>query len=301
MIIMAKDHLDKLNGNIGDAEIAAIYNFVKPAYDAFMQAFNNVQLNSSAYRSKTMQMEQLLTELSGKKIKQWDITIQGQYLDDTIEYMDILPNNRTPFQKGAYDERVNAVSILAQKLSTYPSLAALQTDVQNFFNLLTTVRTTQQGYEYQDSQLRKAVETSRQNLAMTMHKSFAYLLYKYVADVQQVETYFELQYIRASTNVTQTVTYQSFTIPANGKVVAFANKAIAGKFLSIKNNSLDTLIFFVSNDITAVSSTSEIALQSGENEDSLPVELLAEDSNAMGNLMIVNRTGADLVCEVALS
>ncbi|MGL4364161.1 MAG: hypothetical protein ACRCSB_03030 [Bacteroidales bacterium] len=300
MIIMGKDHLDKLNGNIGDPEVANIYSFVKPAYDTFMQAFNNVQLNNSAYRSKTMQMEQLLTELSGKKIKQWDIGIQGQYLDDTVEYMDILPNNRTPFQKGAYDERVNTVSILAQKLLAYPSLATVQADVQVFFDMLTTVRTKQQGHEYQDAQLRKLVEMSRQSLAIAMHKSFAYLLFKYVEDVRMVESYFELQYLRVSANATQAITYQSFTVPANGKVVAFANKAVTGKFLFIKNNGLDILSFFVSNDITAVSSLSELSLQSGEKEDNLPIELLAEDISTMGNLILVNRTGVDLVCEAAL-
>lgn len=301
MILMAKDHLDKLNGNAGDPDIAMIISFVKPKYDSFMQAFNNVQLNNSTYRSKTMQMEQLLIELSSKKARQWDIAIQGQYLDDTAEYLDILPNNRSPFQKGAYDERVNAVNILAQKLANYPNLSALQLDVQNFFQLLTNTRTTQQGFEYQDAQLRMQVEISRKELATVLHKSFAYLIYKYVEDVQQVENYFELQYLRASTANNGSITYQTFTIPANGKVIAFANKAISGKFVSIKNSGLDTLTFFVTNDITAVSSAAEMSLQSGETEDNLPAELLAEDNNAMGNLLIVNRTGNDLTCEVALS
>lgn len=301
MIIMAKDHLDKLNGNAGDPEIAMIVGFVKPEYDAFMQAFNNVQLNSSSYQSKTMQMEQLLTELSGKKIKQWDIAIQNQYLDDTPEYRDILPNYRSPFQKGAYDERVNAVTILAQKLNNYPSLATVQNDVQTFFNLLTATRTSQQGLEYQDAQLRKQVEISRQSLATAMHKSFAYLLYKYIDDVQQVETYFELQYIRTTAVVNNAPSYQTFTVPANGKLVVFNNKVLNGTFLSLKNNSLDALSFFVSNNATAVSATTEITLQSGEAEDNMPAELLAEDINAMGNLIIVNRTANDLTCQVALS
>jgi hypothetical protein len=243
MLIMAKDHLDKLFGNVSDPDIAMIYAFVKPEYDAFMQAFNNVQMNTSAYKSRTMQMENLLLELSGKKAKQWDIGVQGQYLDDTAEYMDILPNRRGAFQKGSYDERVNALDIFAQKLANYPILATVQADVQTFFAQISTARTTQQGLEYQDTQLRKTVENTRIKLATAMHKSFAFLLYKYIDDVSQVESYFELQYIRTTPSTSQSVTYQSFTVPANGKIVAYPNKAITGKFLSIRNNSLDALSF----------------------------------------------------------
>lgn len=300
MLIMAKDHLDKLFRNISDADIAIIYVFVKLAYDNFMQAFNNVQLNASSYRSKTMLMENLLTELSSKKIRQWDIQIQGQYLDDTPEYADILPNNRGPFQKGAYDEKINAVSILAQKLVSYPTLSAVQTDVQNFFVALSNARTTQQGFEYEDTQLRKELETMRVVLATAMHKSFAFLLYKYIDNVQQVESFFELQYIRATPSSSTSLVYQSFTVPANGKIVVYAGKAVAGKFLSMKNNSNDALTFFVSNDANASGSTAAMNLLAGEKEEDVPVEALAEDPNLMGNLLIVNKTGFDAVCEVAL-
>ncbi len=301
MLIMSKDHLDKLGGNISDPDIAMIHAFVKTAYDNFIQAFNDVQLNASTYRSKTMLMENLLVELSSKKIKQWDIQIQGQYLDDTPEYADILPNNRSAYQRGAYDERINAVNILAQKLLNYPTLANVQTDVQNFFTQMANARTIQQGFEYQDTQLRKEVENMRVLLATAMHKSFAYLLYKYVDDVQQVESFFELQYIRTTPNVNTSLMYQAFTVPANGKIVVYAGKVVSGKFVSMKNNSQDALTFFVSNDANASSSTAAITLLSGEKEEEMPSEVLAEDPNLMGNLLIVNNTGVDALCEVALS
>lgn len=301
MLIMSKDHLDKLGGNISDPDIAMIHTFVKTAYDNFMQAFNNVQLNSSSYRSKTMLMENFLSELSSKKIKQWDIQIQGYYLDDTPEYADILPNNRGAYQKGAYDERINAVNILAQKLLNYPVLANVQADVQNFFTQMINARTVQQGFEYQDSQLRKEVETMRVSLATAMQKSFAYLLYKYVDNVQQVESFFELQYIRTSTNTNVSLAYQTFTVPANGKLVVYTGKAVSGKFVSMKNNSQDALTFFVTNNVNAISSTVAITLLSGEKEEEMPAEALAEDPALMGNVIIVNNTGADASCEVALS
>ncbi len=301
MLIMSKDHLDKLNGNTADADVAMIYVFVKTAYDAFMQAFNNVQLNASLYRSKTMLMENLLAELSSKKIRQWDILIQGQYLDDTAEYADILPNNRSSYQRGAYDERINAVSILAQKLINYPVLTNVQTDVQAFFVQMSNARTTQQGLEYQDTQLRKEVETSRVTLATSMHKSFAFLLYKYIDNVQQVESFFELQYIRTTPSSGTNVVYQSFTVPANGRVVAYSNRVTAGKFLSFKNNSGDALSFFVTNNVSALNSTATMILLSGDKEEDVAVELLAEDAASLGNLIIVNNTGVDAICEVALS
>lgn len=301
MLIMAKDHLDKLFRNISDADIAIIYAFVKLAYDNFIQAFNNVQLNASSYRSKTMIVENLLLELSSKKIKQWDIAIQGQYLDDTVEYADILPNFRSPYQRGAYDERVNAVNILSQKLANYPTLSNVQIDVQAFFMALSDARTMQQGFEYEDSQLRKEVETMRIALATAMHKSFAYLLYKYIDDVQQVESFFELQYIRATPSSSASLVYQTFTVPANGKVIAYAGKAVSGKFVSMKNNSNDALSFFVSNDTSLTSSTVAMTLLAGEKEEEVPVEALAEDPTLMGNVLIVNNTGVDAICEVALS
>jgi translation initiation factor 6 (eIF-6) len=57
----------------------------------------------------------------------------------------------------------------------------------------------------------------------------------------------------------------------------------------------------VSNDISLVSSTAAMKLLSGESEQDIAVELLAEDPTSLGNLIIVNNTASDLVCEVALS
>lgn len=301
MQLLAKDHCDKLNSNVNDPDIATLYSIVNTAYQAFMQAFNDVQLNYATYRSKTMITENLLSELSSKKARQWDIMVQSVYLDNTPEYIDIMPNGRGAFQKGTYEERINAISIFFQKLAAYPNLALLQNDVDSFFQLISAARTSQQGLEYIDSQLRKNVETKRQELAIAMHKSFAFLLFKYGDTPDKVESYFELQYLKANNNTnSQSVSLQAISINANSRKVVLNNQVTTGTFITIKNKSNVPISLFVSSDVNVTSSTAAIILQGGEEEYSIPAEALAEDSNAMGNLILINQNIVDANVEIGI-
>ena len=54
------------------------------------------------YKGRTELWDAKVADLSSLRIKQWDIAIQGVFLEGTGDYTILLPNGRGPFQKGAY-------------------------------------------------------------------------------------------------------------------------------------------------------------------------------------------------------
>src|SRR6266446_4547945 len=99
---IATDHLARLNGHAGtddapDSDIAVCRDRVDAALSAFSQAWSTWQNIDASYGGKTDVLQALIAELSSKRIRQWDVAIQGAFLDDTPEYAELLRGGRGPF------------------------------------------------------------------------------------------------------------------------------------------------------------------------------------------------------------
>ena len=250
MFMLAKDHLDKLAKNLSDPDIANLHAMVNADYNAFLAAMNDVQANFFTYQMYTKMVQDMLAELSSLKIRQWDIAIQGTYLDNTPQYLDLMANGRASFQKGSYDERINAILVLANKLGKYPALATLQTSVQAYYDQVIATRSAQQGVEYDDTNLRKLLEKQRLILATTLHKVFGFLLYKHADDTSLIESYYELRYLRESIK-SQAISLTKHTVSANSRVTLYNGQLTADAYLTLKNTGAVALQVFTSNDPNA--------------------------------------------------
>ena len=140
----------------------------------------------------------LLAELAGSRIKQWDITVQNTFLAGTPEYIQIFPNGRGPFQSGQQDLRILAVQTLAQRLAPFAALSALKTTVEAFHASLEAARNTQQGTEGEIGSASDAAEDARVALAIGLYADLGRLMEKHAADPDELGGYFEVALLRAS-------------------------------------------------------------------------------------------------------
>jgi hypothetical protein len=250
MLRLATDHFDKLRDAAAtDVFVKQLYLEAVTAYDEFVQTYQDVITYKAAYQMHTRKLEEQMELLSNDKIKRWDIQIQSIYLDTEFEYLALLPNNRTPFQKGAYEVRINECFSLAAKLLNFPNLAHTQAAVLAFAQNIKNVRSEQQAAERKAADLSSLLEKNRLALAQAMQKAFSGLMYHFAGEVEKVENFYELQYLRAANSTPKAdeedelkpVDVAQDSIPESAKVGLFADKLKPDTEIFIENNSNVTL------------------------------------------------------------
>lgn len=288
MLIMATDHHDKLLvESANDPQIASLYQLFQPAYQAFKQAYNETFQKDAFYQGNTQIVESLFAELSSSKIRQWDIWIQNVYLDNTPQYLMLLPSGRNPFQKGSYETRINAVLMLETNLGSFANLANVLADVKAYRLQLEQARTTQQGMEKSSANAVKAVEDRRLELAQVMQGVFGGLILRYYTNLAQVETFYELKYLRSSAgNDNNTApALQPHTIGANSRATLFG-QLTASDSITLKNTGSVPITCFTSNDVNASAPIDTLVLQAGEEQTAFADEL--SNGNGFSWLILMN-------------
>ena len=202
MNLLATDHHDKLKSNVSNPIIADLYQKFFPVYSEYKTLYIQMAANAGRYQSHTKQVGDLLQDLSGQKIKRWDIKIQNEYLDDTREYSQLLPNGRAPFQRGAYENRIKELWALADKLHDFVNLHPIELEVRQFATDLENARTMQQGFERASTDYSRTLEAKRVELAKMMHLVFASLMVTHIDNLSYVETYYDLQYLHSTSSST---------------------------------------------------------------------------------------------------
>ena len=201
MLKIGADHTARLAARVGspaDADIQTCLDRVQPLFDAFQLAMVTFDVVSGTRKGQTDVLEDLLDELSGERVKRWDVTVQNVYLQGTPQYTQIFPNGRRPFQNGGRDQRILAVQTLAQRLAAFPDFASLQSTVEAFHASLESARNTQQGSEAEISAASDAAESARVALAVAMFANVGRLMEKHAADPDRLGDYFEVALLRTS-------------------------------------------------------------------------------------------------------
>jgi hypothetical protein len=301
MLIMSTDHHDKLlMESANDPQIMNLYQLFLPAFQAFKAAYNDTFQKDAFYQGNTQIVETLFAELSSQKIRQWDIWIQNVYLDNTPQYLMLLPNGRKPFQSGGYEARINAIVNLEANLISLGGIPNVLADVSTFRQQIEQARTTQQGVEKITANAVKAVENARMELAQVMQGVFGGLILHYYKDVAQVETFYELKYLRSSSGNSSNggnPVLQSHTIGANSRATLFG-QLVASDSIRIDNTGTTTIICFTSNDVNANAPIDALVLQAGDSQTFFADEL--SNGNGFSWLILTNPdTAMSATCELA--
>ena len=291
----SRDHCDKLFNQSSDPDIAPLHIRIKPLFDAFEARYIAVDTNTGAYRTRTATIENLINELN-TKARRWDIGVQNIYDETSPEYQGIFTDRRSPFNSGAYDDRIRAVETLVQRMAAYPLLASISADVQAFYTQINTARTAQQGFENNDQLFRRLLSADSQRLAAEMHYVFGALIMKHYLQPDLIETYYELKYLRIGTQNTNIV-MQSYTVSSNARVTLFAGQLAADSYLKVKNTGAVPLQVFTSSDPNAALPTNATVLAAGDTIDGQYADTLT-DGNGFNWLVVVNDNGIDGKVEV---
>jgi hypothetical protein len=197
MMILSPDHRARLISHSADPEIAAMLAIFAPIDDAFANAYTAWFNAGAFYKGATISFENLLTVLSKTKLDLWIPQVQVVFPDGSAEFATLFPKGRTLFTNGSYDIRINAVKSLGTALVTYPALAALKTDVDNFYSDLFDTRTAQQTKEEDVRGKSELLETARVNTAVAMYRILGKLIAKYAETPEMIAKFFDLSLIQS--------------------------------------------------------------------------------------------------------
>jgi hypothetical protein len=198
-----------------DADIMALWVLMHPVFALFAQLYASWLAALGVHKGETLRLTNAMKDLSSHKIKQWDAAIRGVFLEDTEDYMILLPNKRKPFQSGTYEQRVAAVEGLGVRLASYPALATLKTDVDAFAVFLRNIRLVQQQKEQWVESASSALETQRVHLAVVMYRVLGFLMYKFSTDSVKVADFIDFSLLKRGSPREHIPTIFEHILPAN--------------------------------------------------------------------------------------
>lgn len=194
-------HLGALQSQAGEKFFDDLIEAFEPLHEALITSYDNWKSTSGTQQGKTLNINQLLSLLSGSKIRSWDISIQNVYAIDTPEYKSLLPNRRTPFQTGTQTDRLSAIDALSQAIGADAALATVKTDVDAFYTLLSTALNQQKGSIASTKSKSDTLEAARVAMCIAQYSDLGALMQKYATTPENISQYFDLIAIRSGSQV----------------------------------------------------------------------------------------------------
>lgn len=282
MMIISPDFRARLISHSADPEIAAFLAIFAPIDDAFANAYTAWFNAGAFYKGATISFENLLSVLSKTKLDLWIPQVQVVFPEGSAEYATLFPKGRTLFTNGSYDIRINAVKSLGTALASYPALAAVKTDVDNFHSDLVDTRTAQQTKEEDVRGKSELLETARVNTAVAMYRILGKLMAKFAETPEAIAKFFDLALIQSPPKDKNT-----FSVIVAAKDTA---NVVPGGFTDTTQFTLYTGntrgLFFTTNSATGVVS------EGIKMEPNTSKTVLATDLGAPGNTFL-NVTNLD--------
>jgi hypothetical protein len=252
-------HDSALLAGSADAYIAALYAVYHPIHVALMDAYNAWVAQGGLQQGKTLNLNQLMKQLSNTKINAWDAAIQVVYPVDTPTYMGLLPNGHGPFQKGTQTQRMAAVSALIDAIGTDASLAPIKAAIVAFNTLLTNANTGQKGSISITRTLSDAMDAARITMCTTQYADLGSMMNHWPDATDNIEQYYDLEAIRKGAQVFFTNTVKALKI----KFIAKRTFVDTSK-IKITNTGLVPLKFYLSENKTNPAPDSAIKVLPGE-------------------------------------
>jgi hypothetical protein len=198
MHIICDDHDSKLMAAAPLApELNAIYVEFHPYRVKYDKLYSDWMGSGGTYEGSTQLVYDMLSQLSGPVIDDWDVAIMFVHKSRTPEYKRLMPNGRAPFQKGGVDQRIAEVETLLSQIGSSPALAVVKGQITTFYTKLKTARDTQQGNEGARIGKSDALEAQRILTAQAMYRALGRLITYHWQSESEVEGYYDLENIRS--------------------------------------------------------------------------------------------------------
>ncbi len=194
--IFAKDHVSSLANIKTDADIIMLFNRTITVYDNFQIKYTAWKKAVSFYKGATAVVDTMLMNYRTSSVARWDIKIQSEYMAGTAEYLTLIPNGRTGMYEGGKDSQIQAIRTLAESLKEYPTLTALQIEVNDFYIGIEKARDTQQQREQTVQDTAEELRKAQTAICVMMYRNLGILMDKYAEDPHVIINFYQLDLIR---------------------------------------------------------------------------------------------------------
>jgi len=192
---IATDTHAKLKAEESDPQIADTLVVFEPVFLAYRSINQQYNFRVGDYRGATLGFENIIDSVP-EVIRAWESGVRAVYIEDTPEERAIFPNKRGPFEKGTYEDRLDAIGALATKTSGIPALAGVGAQVTSFYNMALASRLAQQTDEGSVGQISDLRENQRILLSKEMMGVLGKLMFIHRFNLVEVERYFDLSLLR---------------------------------------------------------------------------------------------------------
>lgn len=228
-----RDFHSKLHARVAtDPDIAQIFADFDGVYQQYESIYAQRDAIAGTYRGRTLNFEQLLSELP-KLLRKWEGQVFYYFPQDSPEDAELFPQRRTPFLSGSYDDRISAINTLLINLGNYPQLAGLQAGVQSYYNTLIAARDVQQQKEGLNDHLSSLLEAQRVLTSQEMLGAYGRLIYKFRQNPELILDFIEIELIRSQVGTGTLAVFK-------GKVTDINNVPIANAKVSLPEIALET-------------------------------------------------------------
>ncbi len=284
------DHYAKLTGL--DADVTLMRTRTLPVRDGLRNSISDYISASAARQGATQAFTNSVSDLSANKIRKWDVAIQNIYVEGSPEYIALLPDHRTPFQSGTYEERLSEVHGLGNRLTGIVPLAATKIEVDAFYTAMSGLRDTQTAKEGALSAAEDVMENARSAAAWMCYRNLGLMMNKWWDQLITVDNYFEFHLIQNVASATEPG--ESFidvvlaNLTANVAERPFDNISI----ITLKNTGTVSLRFFLSDTANGTAGATFIDVAAG-------AETTIDNISLLGNtaFTFLNVTNADLTTD----
>lgn len=193
--LFSQRHYNKLYALSDDPYVADVFSTFQPVFDSFHNAFTQWNVLLGLHKGAVQDLNETLLTIN-PKLKQWEGKIFSHYSEGTEQAEAIFPRKRTPFYKGNYIVRTQAVAVLALALQNYPALAAVRVDVESFYALLDgklQKRLEMRGAVKQQS---TTLEQQRKIICTEMNGNLGLLMYHYRERPRMLKVLFDMGVIK---------------------------------------------------------------------------------------------------------
>ncbi|MBI9038796.1 MAG: hypothetical protein JEY97_11735 [Bacteroidales bacterium] len=196
MLGLITDHESRLRAKISDESIQPIIERTSNIKNELSTKFNTWKSAKGIWEGETLRFENLLNELSTKKIPRWEAMVRIEYPERSADFRIIFPDGRQTFREGNYESRIAKVGALSKTLLNYELLVNVQSEVDSFHKKLISTRDLQQQKEQLTASTSGELKKLRIAAAKILYANLGYLMNKYYRDPEKVGQFFELESIR---------------------------------------------------------------------------------------------------------
>lgn len=240
----------QLEARSADAFFGPLFAFYKPFNDAFVDEQADWDAQKGQQKGSTTTVDNLLSTLSSDKIEIWDIAVQGQFRKGTPEYIAIFPQGRKLFQQGKKNDRIEAVKALGLALTGIVPLSTTKTDVDDFYQTISTARNQQTGNIGDTSTDSDDVTAAATNAMNSLYEILGKCIAQFSTTPLSIEPLFDLSILRDSeqTEFTRTLSPQ--------EVMFIAKRSLEpSDIIRLKVNTIKPVKFFIAEEKNDINPT----------------------------------------------